>query len=159
MVELERPTSIWVLNVHRDHKDYLGRGAQDNHLDFYTARELCDHSSLTFSLFRSPHKGVNQRSKYVAQMQQQTPESPTVTLTWHACKYKVPREVYPFYFIYIIFTLWPQMSHFQSVWITFTLTTPLSLSVYLDHLYSVTTPVSLSVYLDHFLESLPFIIM
>ena len=26
---------------------------------------------------------------YVTQVQQQRPESPTVTLTWHACKYKV----------------------------------------------------------------------
>ena len=33
-------------------------------------------------------KGVNWRSKYVTQVQQR-PESPTVTLTWHACKYKV----------------------------------------------------------------------
>ena len=32
------------------------------------------------------HKGVNQRSKYVTQVQQRRPESPTVTLTWHACK-------------------------------------------------------------------------
>ena len=37
----------------------------------------------------STHKGVNQRSKYVTQVQQQRPESPRVTLTWHACKYKV----------------------------------------------------------------------
>ena len=37
----------------------------------------------------STHKGVNQRSKYVTEVQQQRPESPTVTLTWHACKYKV----------------------------------------------------------------------
>ena len=42
-----------------------------------------------FSLFESTHKGVNLRSKYVTQGQQQRPESPTVTLTWHACKYKV----------------------------------------------------------------------
>ena len=35
------------------------------------------------------NKGVNKRSKYVTQVQQQRPESPTVTLTWHACKYKV----------------------------------------------------------------------
>ena len=35
------------------------------------------------------HKGVNQRSKYVTQVQLQRPESPTVTLTWHACKYKI----------------------------------------------------------------------
>ena len=38
---------------------------------------------------RNQHKGVNQRSKYVTQVQQERPESPTVTLTWHACKYKV----------------------------------------------------------------------
>ena len=37
----------------------------------------------------STHKGVNQRSKDVTQTQQQRPESPTVTLTWHASKYKV----------------------------------------------------------------------
>ena len=37
----------------------------------------------------STHKGVNQRSKDVTQTQQQRPESPMVTVTWHACKYKV----------------------------------------------------------------------
>ena len=37
----------------------------------------------------STHKGVNQRSKYVTQVRQQRPESPTVTLTRHSCKYKV----------------------------------------------------------------------
>ena len=36
------------------------------------------------------HKGVNyKRSKYVTQVQQQRPETPTVTLTWHASKYNV----------------------------------------------------------------------
>ena len=34
------------------------------------------------------HKGVNQHSKYVTQTQQR-PESPTVTVTWHECKYRV----------------------------------------------------------------------
>ena len=38
---------------------------------------------------KSTHKGDNQRSKYVTRIQRQRPESPTVTLTWHACKYKV----------------------------------------------------------------------
>ena len=33
---------------------------------------------------KSKHKVVNQRSKDVMQAQQQTPESLTVTLTWHA---------------------------------------------------------------------------
>ena len=37
----------------------------------------------------STHKGVNQRSKDVTQTQQQRPELPTVTLTWHASTYKV----------------------------------------------------------------------
>ena len=36
----------------------------------------------------STHKGVNQSSKDVTQAQQQRLESPTVTLTWHACNYK-----------------------------------------------------------------------
>ena len=37
------------------------------------------------------HKGVNQRSKDVTQVQQQRPESATVTLTRYACKYKVDK--------------------------------------------------------------------
>ena len=37
----------------------------------------------------STHKGVNQHSLYVTQVQRQRPESATVTLTWQACKYKV----------------------------------------------------------------------
>ena len=36
----------------------------------------------------SANKGVNLRSNYVTRVQQR-PESPTVTLTWHTCKYKV----------------------------------------------------------------------
>ena len=36
----------------------------------------------------STHKGANYRSKDVTQVQKQRPESPTVTLTWHACKCK-----------------------------------------------------------------------
>ena len=44
-----------------------------------------------FAMVDSAHKGVNQPSKYATQAQQQRPESPTVTLTWHACKYKVQK--------------------------------------------------------------------
>ena len=44
--------------------------------------------STQLVISESTHKGVNQRSKYVTQVQQQRPESPTVTLTWHARKYK-----------------------------------------------------------------------
>ena len=36
-------------------------------------------------IFESTHKGVNQCSKDVTQTQQQRPEWPTVTFTWHAC--------------------------------------------------------------------------
>ena len=47
--------------------------------------------SIDLVLFptESTHKEINQRSKEVTQVQQQRPESPTVTLTWHASKYKV----------------------------------------------------------------------
>ena len=37
----------------------------------------------------SANMGVNLRAKSVTQVHQQRPELPTVTLTWHACKYKV----------------------------------------------------------------------
>ena len=55
----------------------------------------------TSCFHESAHKGVNQRSKYVTQVKQERPESPTVILTWHACKYKVHILVfttYPHYF-------------------------------------------------------------
>ena len=42
-----------------------------------------------FRFLESTHKGVNYRPKYVIQIQQQRPESTTVTFTWHACKCKV----------------------------------------------------------------------
>ena len=42
----------------------------------------------------STHKGVNQRSKYVTQVQQQRPESPAVTLTWHASEVHPPHCIY-----------------------------------------------------------------
>ena len=35
--------------------------------------------------------GVNQRSVNVTQVEHQRPESPTLTLTWHVCKYKVQK--------------------------------------------------------------------
>ena len=34
----------------------------------------------------SPNKGVNPRLKDIKHTQQRRPESPTVTLTWHASK-------------------------------------------------------------------------
>ena len=47
--EAARETGLFKFNValvHRDHKDYKGRGAKDGHLDFRTALELCDCSML-----------------------------------------------------------------------------------------------------------------
>ena len=44
---------------------------------------------VTFVLSDSTNKGVNLCSKYITWVQQQKPESSTVTLTWNACKYKV----------------------------------------------------------------------
>ena len=43
---------------------------------------------ITFIVL-SKNKGVNWLSKYATQAQQQRPELPMVTLTWHACNYKV----------------------------------------------------------------------
>ena len=50
---------------------------------------------------QSKNKGVNQDSKYVTQAQQHRSESPTVTLTWHACNYKV-HTLNQRYILYII---------------------------------------------------------
>ena len=42
-----------LLYVHTDHKDYLGQGAQDGHLDFHTAPELCRGGWLVECYFTS----------------------------------------------------------------------------------------------------------
>ena len=34
-------TSLMVLYVHKKHKAYWGRGAENDYLDFHTAPELC----------------------------------------------------------------------------------------------------------------------
>ena len=47
------------------------------------------HNNLSDQSLEPTHKGGNWHSKYVTQVQQQRPESPTVTLTWQACKHKV----------------------------------------------------------------------
>ena len=52
-----------------------------------------EHATFQSRVRRSNHWAipapVNLRSKDVTQLQQQRPESLTVTLTWHKCKYKV----------------------------------------------------------------------
>ena len=40
-----------LLYVHRDHKDYYGRGVQDGHLDFDTVQLLNSETSVTL-IFR-----------------------------------------------------------------------------------------------------------
>ena len=40
--------------------------------------------------------------KYITQVQQQTPESPTVPLTWHACKYKVHKLHHRCFIIFVV---------------------------------------------------------
>ena len=52
----------------------------------YAGVHVCTFQPGSFTGWDS--EGVNQRLKYVRQVQQR-PEPPTVTLTWHACKYKV----------------------------------------------------------------------
>ena len=64
---------------------------------------LCPHNKPSLGRLKgeeSTHKGVNQRSKYVPQVQQRRPESPTVTLTWNACKYKVRKLHQRYIFIF-----------------------------------------------------------
>ena len=65
----------------------------------------------------STNKGVNVRWKDVTQTQQQRPESPTVTLTWHASKYKI-HELHQRYiylplveFMYLVFIWMPGESY------------------------------------------------
>ena len=55
----------------------------------------------------STHKGVNWRSKYVTQVQQQRPESPTLSLTWRACKYRVHTSLhFKMYLWWSLCSLW-----------------------------------------------------
>ena len=50
-----------------------------------------EHNDARSANAQSAHKGVNYHPKDVTQAQQRRPESPTVTPTWHASKYKVPK--------------------------------------------------------------------
>ena len=45
-----------LVHVHRNQKDYLGRGAQDVHLDFHTAPELCAELVRVFSVALRPQR-------------------------------------------------------------------------------------------------------
>ena len=40
LLNSERERVSMLLDIHRDHKDYYGQGAQGGHLNFHTAPEL-----------------------------------------------------------------------------------------------------------------------
>ena len=58
---------------------------------------------------KSTHKGVNQRSEYVTQVQQR-PDLSMGTLTWHACKYKVhklhQRYIFKLCWLWLVDSAW-----------------------------------------------------
>ena len=54
---------------------------------------LCRKISFGFLSLDTTHKGVNYFWKDVTQTQQQRPETPTVTFTWHASKLKVRNSI------------------------------------------------------------------
>jgi len=57
--ESRRSFSVSVLlYVHRDRTDRTGRGAQDDHLDYHTAPELCEPMQSFFFFFLSPQWGT-----------------------------------------------------------------------------------------------------
>ena len=65
-----------------------------------TLGKFCKRSKLFIP--ESTHKGVNWCLKNVTQVQQQRPELPTVTLTWHAYKCKVYKLHQWYIFIFLI---------------------------------------------------------
>ena len=64
-------------------------GKKRNRITFCSNSSQRNNSMLRSLLNLINKQWVNQRSKDVTQTQEQRPESPTVTLTWHASKYKV----------------------------------------------------------------------
>ena len=95
-------TNSWAVYVNYIIKYPLWRQLKSFHSRFKVSRVYWAllTQSCRSEINRLPHRGiqsssesthteVNQRSKYVKQVQQQRHESPTVTLFCHACKYKV----------------------------------------------------------------------
>ena len=77
-VQVSQCLSVWV--------------SQSHSVCLSECQSLSVHPSVAVSVCPSEwstSKGVNWRLKYATQAQQQRSELPTVTLTWHACKYKV----------------------------------------------------------------------
>ena len=85
--DADRLTCLFVVIIpllHKRSKSQLRKHSPDlftcsTSLKQNTAQSTCAESTL---------KGVNSHSKDAPQAQNQRPESPTVTLTWHGCKYK-----------------------------------------------------------------------
>ena len=90
---------FWSFNVHTDDARDIAHGGctdigNESTLKADSGKErkknlfLVTPGNRTLVSIASTNKGVNLRSKYVTQVQQQRPESRTVALTWHARKYK-----------------------------------------------------------------------
>ena len=82
------------MNLKRLREDYSS--LRDNHK--YIQSKNLKQNEAQSARAESTRKGVNQRSKYVTLVQKQRPESPTVTLTWPECKYKV-HKIHPRYIL------------------------------------------------------------
>ena len=52
-----------LLYVHRDHKDCQGQGAQDGHLHFHTAPELCISKFQAFECVGERGGSMNEESQ------------------------------------------------------------------------------------------------
>ena len=64
---------------------------ENKRVPFQWRNQFChnQHTRELISARNMQHKHNYKDLKYVTQTQQQRPESPAVTLTWHACKHKV----------------------------------------------------------------------
>ena len=58
-------------------------------------QKAASHLKCKLAERESTHNGVNKRSKHATKVQQR-PESSTVSLTWHVCKYKVHKHACQF---------------------------------------------------------------
>ena len=74
-------------------------------IPYFYSTKSCPYRILHFTNYHaeSIHKGVALISARETSYKQQRHESPTVTLTWHACKYKV----YKHHQRYILFSSFP----------------------------------------------------
>ena len=78
------PSLLWGTSSHLQHSQFPAS------MDFLLKGRNTVHTQT-----RSTHKGINQhlKLKYLTQIQQQRPESPTVTLTWHVFTHKQKKQM------------------------------------------------------------------